>query len=84
MADGGAAPDAASAVTAQEGAACRRLWRAVLAAAILEAARDVRARGWLRTADARLVADLAGVDTAILRRIDDTLLDRLAAMKRRP
>jgi len=84
IADAGTAPDAASAVTAQDGAACRRLWRSVLAEAILEAARDARARDWLRTADARLVADLAGVDAATLDRIDDALLDRLAAMKRRP
>ena len=84
MADAGTAPDAASAATARDGAACRRLWRSVLAAAIFEAARDTRARDWLRTADSRLVADLAGVDAATLDRIDDALLDRLAAMKRRP
>ena len=71
IADAGTAPDAASAVTAQDGAACRRLWRSVLAQAILEAARDARARDWLRTADARLVADLAGVDAAMLRRVND-------------
>ena len=58
----------------QQAAACRRLWCAVLLAALADAERgDAQARAWFRSRDFRLIASLAGLD-------DDTALERITAM----